>query len=147
MKNLIAALGLMLVATSASSELWSLDYVSKIKHLSVSLRDNAKDACWTNLTETREYTEEKVRMAGGTLYETGQKYFGEYYDLIVTVNSKRSRNGLCFGSLEVTLGTATEINGERHNANHRSMSTYFANVQNANQLIVGLVQQFFEGEK
>ena len=145
MKNLFVALALIFVAAPSSAELWSLDYISKIKHLSVTLNDNAKDACWTNLTETREYAEEKVRMAGGTLYETGQKYFGEYYDLIVTVSSHRARNGLCFGSLKVTLGTAAEINGERHNANHRSMSTYFSNVQNANQIIIDLVQSFFEG--
>ena len=146
MKNLFAALALIFVAAPSSAELWSLDYISKVKHLSVMLNDNAKDACWTNLTETREYAEEKVRMAGGTLHETGQKYFGEYYDLIVRVNSHRSRSGLCFGSLEVTLGTAAEINGERHNANHRSMSTYFGNVQNANQLIIELVQSFFESD-
>ena len=146
MKNLFAALALMLAATSSSAELWSLDYISKIKHLSVTLNDNAKDACWTNLTETREYAEEKVRMAGGTLYETGEKYFGEYYELVISVNGHRSSNGGCFGYFDVTLGTATEINGERHNANHRSMSTYFGNVQNANQLIIELVQSFFESD-
>ena len=146
MKNVFAALALMFVATSSSAELWSLNYISKVKHLSVVLNDNAKDACWTNLTETREYAEEKVRMAGGTLYETGEKYFGEYYALRVSVNGHRLSNGQCFGYVDVTLGTPTEINGERHIATHRSRSNYFGGMQNANQFIIGLVQSFFEGD-
>lgn len=68
MKNLFAAIFLMFTASGVAAEWPTLDYLKDIKHIEVVLDDNAVGACWTNLRESREYAEEKIRMSGGNLY-------------------------------------------------------------------------------
>ena len=67
--------------------------------------DNATNACWTNLKESREYAEEKLRGLGATLYDNEEKYYGHYYALTINVQSKRLDVGLCFGAISISLKT------------------------------------------
>ena len=95
------------------------------------------------MKESREYTEEKIRMAGGTLYETGERYWPDYYVLLLSVRSKRLQTGSCFGSIVADLKTGTIINGAYHDASARTIMTYFTGASNANELVIELVQGFF----
>ena len=73
---------------------------SQVKSVRVKLLDDAVDACWTNLSESRSYAEEKLRMAGYNVIpreEDADWLFG------VVVTAFRSELGNCIGSIDVTL--------------------------------------------
>ena len=147
LKSIFAVI-VLLVSTSASfAQQSGLEYLKDIKHIEVFLEDRATDACWTNLTESREYAEEKIRMAGGNLYEAGTpKAHGEYYSLNLDVISSRANNGLCFGYIEVNLKTGARLNEKFHLASIRNSSNIFSNAPNANSLVIDVVQAFFSGD-
>ena len=85
-----------------SNEAFSL---SGTKSVSVALADDAKDGCWTNLRETREYAEEKLRLKGANIVP--QPGMGEHdYELQVSVNAFRTRSG-CVASIELELRSMT----------------------------------------
>ena len=144
MKNWVALLAL-LFSTLVNAEEWpTLDYIKQIRHIEVFLDDQATDACWTNLKETREYTEEKIRMAGGRIYQVGGKYWPDYYNLMVTVRSHRLSNGTCFGLILVDLKTGAVLNGQIHGASALSINNYFTGAPNANSHVISAVQEFFK---
>jgi hypothetical protein len=147
LKSIFAVI-VLLVSTSASfAQQAGLEYLKGIKDIDVFLGDGATDACWTNLTESREYAEEKVRMAGGNLYEAGTpKAHGEFYSLNLDVISSRANNGLCFGYIEVHLNTGTRLNGKFHLAKARFTHNIFTQAPNANSLVIDVVQTFFSGD-
>lgn len=143
MKNLFAAILLMFTASAASAEWPTLEYLKDIKQIEVILADEAVEACWTNLRESREYAEEKIRMAGGNLYQAGPKRWPDYYVLFVKVRSSRQANGLCYGYVQVFLTTGEVINGKNHNAIALETNTYFSNGANANNAVISTIQDFF----
>ena len=56
----------------------------------VNLIDGATGACWTNLKETKEYSEEKLRMSGITVAdEKGSDAKAKIYTLNIVVNANR----------------------------------------------------------
>ena len=78
---------------------------SDLKNLKVNvlLADSAKGACWTNLTESREYAEEKLRSAGATVVLPPSV---PDYVLRLNVMSRRNKAlPLCYGSIRVELLT------------------------------------------
>jgi len=147
LKSIFAVIVLLFSTSASFAQQSGLEYLKGIKHIDVFLGDRATDACWTNLTESREYAEEKIRMAGGNLYEAGTpKAHGEYYSLNLVVISSRANNGLCFGYIEVHLTTGTRLNGKFHIAGVGNHQNIFANAPNANSLVIDVVQAFFSGD-
>ena len=143
MKTVFSVLFALFASTACSAEVFGLDYLKTIKQIEVLLDDGATGACWTNLKESREYAEEKVRMAGGKLYDVGDKYYGQHYLFRIKVRSQRAADGGCFGFYEIALLTATAVNGEEHNAYHRSLTNAFAYAANANTYVIEAIQMFF----
>ena len=76
---------------------------SQIKSVKVRLVDDTEDACWTNLSESRDYAEEKLRMAGYTVAPPTEE---AGWALVVWVNGFRENFESCIGSIEVTLAQA-----------------------------------------
>ena len=112
--------------------------------ISVVLKDEARDACWTNLTESREYAEEKVLMSGSKPSIVEDRSWGRDYLLIVKVGSHRSEAlGLCFGNIEISLITGAEYNGFVHEAGLARYNAYFMGLNNANQEVINSIQAFF----
>ena len=144
MKNLFAAILLMFSASGAFATPAALQYIKEIKHIEVALEDSAKDACWTNLRTAREYAEEKIRMAGGTIYQDGApKVHGQYYTLELSVSSYRVGIAKCTGHVGVKLETGTKINGVFHRALLRGGQQTFSGYDNANDVMIEFVQCFF----
>jgi len=141
MKNLFAAIAI-LFATSTGAFAIDQNFLKSIKHVEVILDDDATNACWTNLKESREYAEEKLRGLGATLYDNGDKYYGEYYALVIYVQSQRLDIGLCFGAITVALETGTKINDTFHRGVVRSVVSSFTGTQNANNMVIDQIQQF-----
>jgi hypothetical protein len=59
---------IMTFATQASADFFTYADIKNLKHIEVILDDKAKNACWTNFTESRQHAEEKLRGAGATLF-------------------------------------------------------------------------------
>ena len=147
MKNIFVIVA-ALFATPALADYPTLDYVKDIKSIKVDLVDDAENACWTNLSETREYAEEKIRIAGGNVYvSTGfSRRWKDDYDLRITVRSHRAGNDKCFGFIMVDLITTAQVNDMLHTASARGGFTYFTNAPNANTLVIEAVQSFFQNK-
>lgn len=73
----------------------------------VYLTDEAKDACWTNLREVREYAEEKLRISGYSV-AVEENAFG--YRLLVEVIAHRP-NAQCVGVVNATLQRSNMMEG------------------------------------
>jgi len=141
MKNLFAAIA-VLFATSTGAFALDQEFIKNIKHVEVILDDDATNACWTNLKESREYAEEKLRGLGATLYDNEDKYYGQYYALIINVQSQRLDIGLCFGAISISFETGTEINNTFHRGVLRSVVSSFTGSQNANNMVIDNIQSF-----
>ena len=137
----------MTFATQASADFFTYADIKNIKHIEVILDDKAKNACWTNLTESRQYAEEKLRGAGATLFspDTDEKYMGEYHAFIIQVQSKRSKSmPLCFGSVTVRIGTPVSVNGKNYDAMAQGYHSIFMGKQNINNGVIESIQTFLE---
>ncbi len=117
---------------------------SDLKNLKVNvlLADSAKGACWTNLTESREYAEEKLRSAGATVVLPPSV---PDYVLRLRVMSRRNEAfKLCYGSIRVELLTPTMVNGRNHEALAIYSYAIFMGRQNVNTDVVESIQTFFD---
>ena len=127
----------------------ALDYFttsdfSKLPSIEVVLDDKASDACWTNLTESREYAEEKVLMAGSKPFTSEERYWGRDYLLIIMVNSSRNEAlGLCYGDIEIDLITGAKHNGFIHEASLFNLNRPFMGYENVNRAVIDAIQVFF----
>ena len=146
MKNLFAAIA-VLIATSTGAFAIDQDFLKSIKHVDVILDDEATNACWTNLKESREYAEEKLRGLGATLYDDEDKYFGQYYAMVINVQSKRLDIGVCFGAIAISLETGTQLNDTFHRGVLKSMVSSFTGTQNANNMVIDQIQSFLQPTK
>ena len=82
----------------------------KISSIYVQIDDNAEGNCWTNLKESREYAEEKLRAKGISVKQN----MPVEYLLNIKVNAMRDKLGWCIGVLHLrltTLGTGDDIFG------------------------------------
>ena len=111
------------------------------------LKDEARDACWTNLTESREYAEEKVIMTGSKPQPKSEdRYWGNDYLLVIKVTSKRNKAlGLCYGDIEIALITAVEYNGFIHEASLWNYNGPFMGQNNVNREVINAIKAFFVG--
>ena len=134
-------------ATQASANEMTIDDLRNLKYIEVIIADDATDACWTNLRESREYAEEKLRSVGATLYNGEEKSHGEYYALSLYVSSERQENSqLCFGGIDIQLMTGSIINGFFHLAiTPVSAKQSFMGVDNVNNAMIEAIQELFNG--
>ena len=137
----------MTFAAQASADVFTYADIKDLKHIEVVLSDRAKNACWTNLSESRQYAEEKLRGAGATLFspDTDEKYYGEYYAFIIDVASRRSKTmALCYGSIVIKIATPVSISGNDHDATAQSYQAIFTGKQNVNVAVIESIQTFLE---
>ena len=132
-------------ATQASANLMTIDDLKNLKYIEVLIDDKAKGGCWTNLHESREYAEEKLRSVGATLYNGQEKIFGEYYILSLQVRSQRNKNlPICYASIEVQLMTGSSINGFLHYSMPPvGYKSVFMGLDNANNAMIQAIQDLF----
>jgi len=123
----------------AQSTVWSPDFrVSNVKFIDLNLLDDAKNGCWTNLKEVREYADEKLRMKGAVLgkFEQGSyanAYDNTYYFDISVAGGRLYKDGTgpCIGSVNIFLHTMANINNNFHQAimaGHKSRGVFQNNL-------------------
>ena len=140
MKKLLA-IGAFFTAAwcSAVSAQWVATDVNpkSVGTIHVYLEDDAKDGCWTNLREVREYAEEKLRIAG---YSTAaeKNIFG--VNLLVRVLAYKS-NGQCLGNLSASLVKPTVQDGLWGYFKFATHSTLTNKNGNLNAKVISVVQE------
>ena len=105
MKFLAITVAVLFTTTNAVNA-WFLSDPNSIGSITVALDDDAQNACWTNLREAREYAEEKLNIERyDVLAEDGE------YTFNIHVFAMRSRGGMCFGNVQVTIRVSSYRNG------------------------------------
>ena len=132
---------LLTFSTQTSADEMTYRDLKNLK-VNVLLADSAKGACWTNLTESREYAEEKLRSAGATVVLPTSV---PDYVLRLNVMSRRNKAfKLCYGSIRVELLTPTMVNGRNHEALAIYNHAIFMGRQNVNTDVVESIQNLFD---
>jgi hypothetical protein len=114
---------LMTHTTQAGAGVLDVNFVLKnTNQMAVSIRDDATGGCWTNLRESREYAEEKLRISGAKVRNkadfTPLVLEGSYY-LEIFVHAQRAYkdgSGGCQGAIAVSIYGGAFLNKQYHAA-------------------------------
>ena len=96
--RILAAILLIVLAFEASA--------TELKNIkaSVQLQDKAINGCWTNLNETSEYAEKKLRIKGIQIGDFDvPDFFSNEFWLWIEINAARTTAGNCTGYMSVEL--------------------------------------------
>ena len=140
----------LVCSPAVAGPMWDKDFsISDTKAIKVVLDDNASGACWTNLRETREYTEEKVRMLGGKIDDFGLALASErQYELNIFVHLQRifeNDTGLCYGNVRIALKTFAQIDTFFHSSEIAYFAAVLLDPNNLNKETINAISIFFSG--
>ena len=126
-----------------SSKAWSTE-LQNIK-ANVFLQDSATGGCWTNLKETREYAEEKLRMKNIQIADFDVPEFVENeFWLFIEVTAVRTVAGNCSGFMNVRLISFFKINEQWYTIVRNSkMQSALIPSNNFNNYILDVVKDLF----
>ena len=96
------------IATSASSQYLDPTFSIKNFKIFVQIIDKAKEGCWTNISETRRFVQNKLAQNGVNLIEDQGK---TDLTLKFSIHAQRTGHGWCYGNMSLRL-TANVILGE-----------------------------------
>lgn len=110
--RLFLALALLSVTTSHATA----DYLSTsdviqnetIEPMRFEVIDHARNGCWTNIGEVRDYGNDQLELAGFHLAEEGE-FINSFVEM--TVSGERLSNGLCVGSVLVRFKMPAIVRG------------------------------------
>ena len=138
----------LVCSPAVAGPMWDKDFsISDTKAIKVVLDDNASGACWTNLRETREYAEEKVRMLGGKIDDFDLPLASErQYELKIFVHLQRyfvNDTGPCYGNVRIALRTFTQIDTFFHSSEIAHFSAVLLDPNNLNKETINAISIFF----
>ena len=109
MQKFLLALTLVVVmANSAYAQYVDPDFTIKDYKVFVQVIDKAKEGCWTNISETRKYIENKLSESGAKLIDDQSK---TDLTLKFVILAQRTGHGWCYGNMSLRL-TANVMLGE-----------------------------------
>ena len=109
MQRFILLLTLVVGMTnSASSQYIDPNFSIKDFKVFVQVIDKAKEGCWTNISETRKYIENKLSESGAKLIDDQSK---TDLTLKFAILAQRTGHGWCYGNMSLRL-TANVMLGE-----------------------------------
>ena len=109
MQRFLLALTLVVgLANAAYSQYVDPDFSIKDYKVFVQVIDKAKEGCWTNISETRKYIENKLSESGAKLIEDQSK---TDLTLKFVILAQRTGHGWCYGNMSLRL-TANVMLGE-----------------------------------
>ena len=95
-------------ATSASSQYVDPNFSIQNFKVFVQVIDNAKEGCWTNISETRKYIKNKLSSRGANIVDEQSK---TDLTLRFAIMAQRTGHGWCYGNMSLGL-TANIMIGE-----------------------------------
>ena len=92
----------VIVGTATSTSAQYVDQNFSIKDLKVFVEiiDKAKEGCWTNISDTRKYIQNKLSESGITLIDEQSK---TDLTLKFSIVAQRTGHGWCYGNLSLNL--------------------------------------------
>ena len=87
-------------ATSTSAQYVDQNFSIKDLKVFVEIIDKAKEGCWTNISDTRKYIQNKLSENGITLIEEQSK---THLTLKFSIVAQRTGHGWCYGNLSLNL--------------------------------------------
>lgn len=92
----------VIVGTATSTSAQYVDQNFSIKDLKVFVEiiDKAKEGCWTNISDTREYIQNKLSESGVSLIDDQSK---TDLTLKFSLVAQRTGHGWCYGNLSLNL--------------------------------------------
>ena len=92
----------MIVGTATSTSAQYVDQNFSIKDLKVFVEiiDKAKEGCWTNISDTRKYIQNKLSESGVSLIDDQSK---TDLTLKFSLVAQRTGHGWCYGNLSLNL--------------------------------------------
>ncbi len=109
MQKFLLALTLVVgLANVAYSQYVDPDFSIKDYKVFVQVIDKAKEGCWTNISETRKYIENKLSESGAKLIDDQSK---TDLTLKFVILAQRTGHGWCYGNMSLRL-TANVMLGE-----------------------------------
>ena len=109
MQNFLLALTLVVgLANVAYSQYVDPDFSIKDYKVFVQVIDKAKEGCWTNISETQKYIENKLSESGAKLIDDQSK---TDLTLKFAILAQRTGHGWCYGNMSLRL-TANVMLGE-----------------------------------
>ena len=109
MRKSILLLALVVgMANSASSQYVDPNFSIKNFKVFVQVIDKAKEGCWTNISETRNYIKNKLSESGTKLIDDQSK---TDLTLKFAILAQRTGHGWCYGNMSLSL-TANVMLGE-----------------------------------
>ena len=96
------------IGTSASSQYLDPNFSIKNFKVFVQLIDKAKEGCWTNISDTRRFVQNKLAQNGVNLIEDQGK---TDLTLKFSIHAQRTGHGWCYGNMSLRL-TANVMLGE-----------------------------------
>ena len=126
-----------------ASEAWATD-LENIK-ATVQLQDNAINGCWTNLQETSEYAEKKLRIKGIQVGDFDvPDFFSNEFWLWIEVSAARTAAGHCTGYMSVELLSFFSSNDHFYTVSrHSLLKRVFIPSSTMNNEILDHVKDFF----
>ena len=109
MQKFLLALTLVVgLANAAYSQYADPNFSIKDYKVFVQVIDKAKEGCWTNISETQKYIENKLSESGAKLIEDHSK---TDLTLKFSILAQRTGHGWCYGNMSLSL-TANVMLGE-----------------------------------
>jgi hypothetical protein len=145
MTNLMKSIAVtvaILLTTSTTANAWYSKTANptSIGTISVEITDGAKDACWTNLREVREYAEEKLKIKGYNVVAE----MGDGYKFTIAVHAFRSDAGACIGDYSVEIWAGNTRNGVFGVHEIGSDGNYGTHPNNFNNWVIGVISKMIE---
>ena len=101
MQNFILMLTVIVgTATSTSAQYVDQNFSIKDLKVFVEIIDKAKEGCWTNISDTRKYIQNKLSESGVSLIDDQSK---TDLTLKFSLVAQRTGHGWCYGNLSLNL--------------------------------------------
>jgi hypothetical protein len=101
MQKLILMLAVIVgTATSTSAQYVDQNFSIKDLKVFVEIIDKAKEGCWTNISDTRKYIQNKLSESGVSLIDDQSK---TDLTLKFSLVAQRTGHGWCYGNLSLNL--------------------------------------------
>ncbi len=113
--------------------------------ITVVLSDGAREGCWTNLKETREYSEAKLHEAGFEVVADASEATAAFE---ISVDSNRTNTG-CYGTIRIqgwlpSMPVLPASGQSPINGSAFFDGSIFANAENANNMTLEHIRQAVE---
>ena len=145
---LLMAASLLMFATQASAGIFKDFVPDNVSQLHIEISDGASEGCWTNLSEVKRYTEDKLELEGFNIQR--DKFDGyedrNHYIVTVLVNAERN-GGLCFGSISLDITKALRTHKIIGMFSLGESGANFSGQENINRSVLSHVDQFIKEVK